>query len=462
MFDRNSLGNISIIVLIFGLTFTTMAGGLAIFGSVEYTNARRNEAFNQALSIAEAGINYYRWVLAHSPNEYQNGTGETGPYVVDYFDPQSGVAGSYTLDIIPPAEGSKIVTIVSTGATTAYPSITRTLRARFGPNPLTRFSFLHNASVWFGQGITVYGDVLSNGGIRFDGINESLIRSYRETYTCGSETGCSPAQTRPGVWGSGGPDELWEYPVTSLDFDSIVTDFNQMRQAAQDSGLYLAPTASHGYRILFNSNGTFNVYRVNTTQNQQGWSAETGCNNLYQHITNETLIGSYALSDRRIIYAEAPIWVEGQINGQATVVAARLPVSTYTTNMWIRGNITYTNMNTDNLGLIAQNDIYFIRNLPTNFTIHASLLAQNGRVMRHHYNYSGCGANATYRIRNSLTVYGSIISNQKSYWNFATSSGLSSGFTNRSISYNQNAAEVPPPYFPSDETIGFLSWEEIR
>lgn len=457
------LGNISIIVLIFGLTFTTMVGGLAIFGAVENTNARRNEASAQALSIAEAGVNYYRWILAHDPDEYQAGTGQEGPYVFDYNDPESGVVGSYSLEVIPPPEGSRVVTIVSTGSTSAYPNITRTISARFGPEPLTKFSFLHNANVWFGQGITVYGEVLSNGGVRFDGVNESLVRSYRSTYTCGSETGCSPAQTRPGVWGSGGPSDLWEYPVPLLDFGGIVTDFNQMRQAAQSSGVYLAPSSGHGYRISFNSNGSYNVYRVNSAQNIRGISVENGCENLYQRITNETLLGNYFIEDRPIVYAEDTVWVNGTVNGSATVIAARLPVTAYTTNMWIHDNVEYTSFDgSDNLGLIAQNNIYFARDIPDDFVINAAMLSQQGSILRHGYYSSSCSSLASTRIRDSLTIYGSVISNQKSYWNFSTSSGVVSGFEERSISYNQSAAEMPPPYFPDAATYRFLSWEEVR
>lgn len=456
-------GNISIMVLIFGLVFTTMAGALAIFGAVENTNAHRNEARTQALAIAEAGVNYYRWVLAHNPNDYQNGTGEPGPYEIDYRDPEGGVIGTYSLEVIPPEEGSRVVTIISTGWSSTYPNVRRTIRARFGPEPLTKYSFLHNANVWFGQGIIVYGEVLSNGGIRFDGINESLVRSYRETYTCGSETGCQPARTRPGVWGSGGPSDLWQYPVPSLDFDGIVTDFYSMRQAAQDNGVYLPPVSGHGYRIRFNNDGTFNVYRVNNAQNIRGRSVAGGCENLYQNITNETLIGSYQIEDNKIIYAEDTVWVNGTVSGEATVVAARLPVTTYTTNMWIHDNIEYASFDgSSNLGLIAQNDIYFARDVPNNFVVHAAMLAQQGSIMRHQYFAAGCAQPVAARIRNSLTVYGSIISNQKSYWNFETGSGLVSGFVNRSISYNQQAADNPPPYFPDAYAFRFLSWEEVQ
>jgi hypothetical protein len=456
----HSQGNISVIVLLFGLTFTSLAGGLALFGGVEHNNAFRGIAREQALAIAEAGVNYYRWHLAHDPDDYQNGTGEEGPYVIEFNDPESGVTGTYELEIIPPEEGSEIVTIRSTGRSDLFPTISRTVTARFGPEPLTKYSFLHNSSVWFGQGLTVYGEVFSNGGIRFDGINESIVRSARETYTCGSETGCSPSQTRPGVWGSGGPNELWEYPVPVFDFDSVVTDFNLMRQAAQSNGIHLGPTSGYGYRISLNSNGTFTVYRVNYAYNRRGYSAENGCENLYQDISSQTQLGVYNVEDNKIVYAEDTVWVDGTLDGELTIVAARLPVSSYTTNMWINGNVEYASLDgSDNLGLIAQNNIYYAREIPDDFVIHAAMMAQEGRIMRHHYDVWWCGSSG-WAERNSLTVFGSVISNQKSYWNWSSGSYLQSGFETREIDYNQSSAEIPPPYYPSTEKYRFLSWEE--
>ncbi len=459
MTEKNQ-GSVSVFVLMIGTVFSVLVGGVVLFGAMEFSNVRRTESRYNALSIAEAGIHYYRWHLAHNPNDFQDGIGEPGPYEHGYSDSVSGVAGKYSLEIIPPEVGSEIVTIKSTGWTDQYPGVRRTVTARFGPEPLTRFSFLHNANVWFGSGLTVYGEVLSNGGIRMDGTNESVVQSMKETYTCGSETGCSPSQTKPGVWGSGGPASLWEFPVPFFDFDSVVTDFNLMRQSAQDSGVYLPNSSNWGYHVVFNADGTASVYEVTVAGNRSGWSVENGCENLYQAINSQTLLGTYDLDDNRIIYAEDTVWVDGTVNGDATVVAARLPVGTYTTNMWINGNVVYsTTDGSDNLGLIAQNNIMYVRNLPNEFVINAAMMAQAGRIMRHHYNYWGCSS-SSYARRDKLTIWGSVISNQKSYWNFSGWSGLQSGFYERDITFNQNAAEIPSPYFPATSDKGILSWEE--
>lgn len=456
----SQVGSLSVYVLLIGTVFSLLVGGLVIFGAVEFTGVRRTESRYNALSIAEAGVHYYRWHLAHDPTDYQDGTGEVGPYVHDYSDSVSGVSGKFSLEIVPPDEGSEIITIQSTGWTDQFPTIKRQVTARYGPEPLTKFSFLHNANVWFGSGLTVFGEVLSNGGVRMDGVNESVVKSVKDTYTCGSETGCSPPQSRPGVWGGGGPSALWEFPVPFFDFDSVVTDFNIMKQSAQDTGVYLPTSSNWGYHVVFNADGTVSIYEVTVAANLRGWSVENHCENLYQRIDAQTLLGTYNLDDIKIIYAEDTVWVDGTVRGQTTVVAARLPVGTYTTNLWINGNVEYTTLDgSDNVGLIAENNIIYVLNLPDDFIINAAMMAQDGRILRHHYRYSGC-SNYSNARRDKLTIFGSVISNQKSYWNYSSYSGLQSGFYTRDITFNQKSADIPPPYFPATANLGILSWDE--
>src|SRR5690606_7849796 len=149
------------------------------------------------------------------------------------------------------------------------------IEAQYGIPSLTRFSFLSNASSWYGENITVHGDIHSNNGIRMDGTNTARVTSAKETYSCGSETGCSPTTSRPGVWGSGGDQSLWEFPVPAIDFNAIAFDFAQMRSSAQSNGLYL-PNQNQGYHLIFNSNGTVTVRRVTSTNTYNARDAETG------------------------------------------------------------------------------------------------------------------------------------------------------------------------------------------
>lgn len=451
-------GGITILILVLGLTSAITIGGLVSMSAIVYSGSVRKEIYERALSVAQAGSEYYRWHLAHNPQDFQDGTGVPGPYVHTLTDAYGRTEATFRLEITPPASGSAITTIESTGWLNSHPEIKRKIKTRYGIPSLAKYSFLHNANVWFGSGLTVHGKSMSNGGIRMDGINESVIQSAKETYTCGSETGCSPSRTKPGIWGDGGPSQLWEFPVPAIDFNSLQVDFTNLRTAAQQRGLYLGRSNAYGYHLVFNSNGNYTVYRVTGTQNRRGWSVEGNCENLYQRISAQTNIGTYSISNTPVIFLEDHIWVDGVVNGKTTVVAARFPLLSNSMNIWINGNVTYLAKDGHSqIGLFAQNNIYFGLDIPTNFMLDGALLSSSGRIIRHNYNYWGCSTYSN-AVRNSLTLYGSVISNQKSYWNYGT--GPSSGFVTRDITYDTNLYFEPPPYFPTEGGYELISWEE--
>ncbi len=291
-----------------------------------------------------------------------------------------------------------------------------------------------------------------------DGINTSLVTNSQTTYKCGSDTGCSPTTDKPGVWGIGPNSNLWLYPYPPVDFDSILFDFGVMKTEAQTHGLYLKDSKSQGYHIHFNANGTVTVSKVTDTDSYHGYSVNEGCRRWYAKISKETPIGTYPLSSTSVIFVEDHVWVEGTVKGKVTVGAASFPLQSHSANIWINDNLVYAAKDGTNvLGLIAQDDIFFGRDIPTDFEVDAVLMAQNGKVMRHGF-FSSCSSSPN-AIRNSLTIYGAIISKQKSYWNYGNDP-LTSGFITRTITYDGNLLYAPPPYFPTDGEYEFISWEE--
>ncbi len=463
---KKEAGSVTPALLVIIGTMVVVIYGLLLILAMQLNYSHRQIASEEALHIAEAGINYYRWHLAHDPNDYTDGTGNPGPYVREYHDPEGGLVGYYELEITPPESGSSIVTLKSTGWTNQFPSVKRTITAKYGKPSLARFSFLSNASSWYGEGITVNGQIHSNNGIRMDGINTSSTTSAKDTYMCGSETGCHPPDNRPGVWGLGPNYNLWEFPVPSIDFDSISFDFAQMRAEAQANGLYLNDSKAEGYHLVFNSNGTFDVYKVRNTDFIRGYSVpgqglgqegQGGCRRLFQIITKEDHVATYIVDDNPIVFIEDHVWVEGTVKGRLTLTAATFPIASSDVDIWIKNSIKYTNYDgSDILGLISQNNIYFVRDVPENFQVDAVLIAKNGKILRHAY-YSGCGGTFG-GIKQNLTINGSLISFHKSYWNFGDP--LVSGFISRTINYDGNALYNPPPYFPTSGEFEFISWKE--
>ena len=459
-------GSITPALLIITAAFVIVIYGLLFALTLQLSYSHRQVASEQALHIAEAGINYYAWHLAHDPGDFQDGTGQPGPYLHEFTDPQGDVIGQFSLDITPPSDGSTIVTIRSTGSTIDYPRIRRTIVAQYGIPSYADYSFLTNGSLWYGEGSVVNGRVHSNNGVRMDGTNLSIVSSAKEEYMCGTETGCFPPEPRPGVWGSGGDQGLWQYPVPATDFDSISFDFASMREAAQEVGLYLENSNAQGYHLVFQSTGDVVIYRVTTTDRIRGYSVPGqglgvsgigGCRWIHQLIENKEHIGTYSLAENPIIFAEDNLWVEGTVRGRVTVAAVQFPITSSEAIIWIPDNITYTAYDgRDVLGLIAQNDIYFNRDVPNYFNIDAIMMAQKGKIIRHGY-FDWCGGTEA-AVKQKLTINGGVISYYKSYWNFGT--GPESGFIEREINYDTNLIYNPPPFFPSTGEYEFISWTE--
>jgi hypothetical protein len=461
----NSSGSITTPLLIISSSLIVVIYGLVFMLSNQLDNTYRREAQAHALYIAEAGVQYYRWHLAHAPTDYADGTGDPpgptgqyGPFVHDYQDPGGEVIGQFSLQITPPEETSSIVTIASTGWLSDYPEAKSIITVKYGIPSFTRFSNLTNAVAWYGSGITVHGLVHSNTGIRMDGENTSKVTAAQDEYTCNFETGCSPTETKPGVWGDGSGSGLWEYPVPPIDFDSIFFDFSLMQQSAIDNGLYLDNIQqSRGYHLVFKVDGTFDVYNVTSTDSYKGYATYEGCRRLNLLIDQETLIGNYSVADNPIVFIEDDTWVEGVVNGKLTIAAAQFPLQSMETDIVINNNLTYLEKDgSSSLGLIALNDVIFGRDIPTDFKIDGALMAQNGKIIRHGF-LSFCGSSSN-AVRDSLTIFGALLSNQKSYWNFG--SEPSSGFITRTILYDSNLEFGPPPYFPTNGDYEFISWEE--
>jgi len=463
-------GTITPALLIIASSFIIVIYALVFILALQFDFSRRQLASDMSIQIAEAGINYYRWHLDEDPNDYQDGTGTSGPYVHDYYDPEGGKIGEYSLEITPPEDSSQAVTIDSTGWTTQFPSVKRKIRAQYGKLVLTKYAFLHNSNMWFGSDITVTGPVFSNGGIRQDGTNTSTVESARETYICSLDTGCTDAkgnpspEVKPGVWGTGKTQSLWNFPVTPIDFESMKVDFNSMKTSAQSDGVYLGPSGAQGYHLVFVSDGTVNIYKVTGTSSVLGYSLEQGCQSMQQDIVTETILGTYSLDTTPIVFAEDTIWVEGTVKGKTTVASARFPLGTYDSTVWIPNNLVYDSKDgTNKLGLVSENDIVFTKDVPEYFNLNGALLSQYGRIIRHHYGYFGCKSGGNDKIKNEFNFYGSIISNLRSYWNHASGpKSPASGFVKTTLDYDPTNFDDPPPYFPAFGGYQFISWREVK
>ena len=435
------------------------AVGIAGVVNYQYKLARQKVAWHNALSIAESGLNYYQWHLAHNPEDYQDGTGQPGPYLHDYQDPYGGTTGQFSLEITAPNSCSNTITIKSTGWTSGAPNTQRSAQIKYGKKSLADYAFLTNTDAWFGPDETLHGPVHSNGGIRQDGINDSKMTSAKETYTCQPYHDCSPSQTKPGVWGAGQEDELWEFPVSNVDFEALTVDFADLKSIAEGQNLYFS-NQGLGYHINFKSDGTFDLYKVTKLKNPVwSWNMEDWVRERWD-IQTESFLNNYTVpSECAIIFIEDNVWVSGTVNGRVTLAAGKLPdVPNNRRSIIINDNIVYQQKNGDDvLGLIAQKDILVpLYSAPDDLEINAAMIAQYGHIYRHYYYYPW-----PYYLKNTITVYGSIITNQTWTWTWVNGSSVTlDGYDQTTSIYDSNAIYAPPPSFPTTGQYTFISWDE--
>ncbi len=108
-------GFILVNVLVFGVIAIIVTSALVNWGGTMLKATRQLASKEQAMQIAEAGIDYYRWHLAHDSDDYKDGNATTtnGPFLHNFEDKDGNVIGQYALTITPPLTGSTLIKIKS-------------------------------------------------------------------------------------------------------------------------------------------------------------------------------------------------------------------------------------------------------------------------------------------------------------------------------------------------------------
>ncbi len=469
-------GGILIQVIAFMAIGMMFLSGFIGWGIMSVRVARHMVQREQAIDIAEAGIAYYRWHIAHAPTDFQDGTGVSGPYVHPFYDKSGVQLGTYSLDITPPLLGSTLVTVTSTGTVLADPSIHRTLQAKFAKPSLAKYAIVSNSDVRFGSGTEIWGPVHSNGGINFNGLIHNIMTSAKTTYIdpdygtneWSVHTLLSPADPNPPTTLPSRPDVFMvgrQVGVPAVDFSGMTADLAQIKVDAQAGGKYYAASGALGYHIVLKTNETFDIYRVNTliappNGNCKNWVPEDRWG--IWSINTQTLVGNYAIPANGLIFVEDNLWIDGQINtARLTVASGRFPEnpSTYT-NIIVNNNLLYTNYDgQDVIALMSQGDIGAGLRAASTERIDAALIAQNGRVGMNFY-YTSCGT--TYSQKTIITLYGMMASNKRYGFQWGCGGSCWSGYWDRNIIYDPNLIYSPPPSFPlTTSQYQILSWDEI-
>ncbi len=472
---QRETGSVTPTLLVILSVFFVFATSVLSWSLTERRNVMRAERETEALQLAEAGVDYYRWHLAHDEADFTDGedwccdnaSGSTpescgaescGPYIRPYTDYSGQVIGQYELTITPPAVGATVLTVRSTGRLSADPTVAKTVTARLGKRSLATYSLLGNSPIWIGDTEATSGPLHSNKGVRFDGTCDAEVTSAVEEYdTAAAHHGSNG--TQPGIWGSADADcqQYWSFPEPAIDFDLFTLDMTKIRTAAQDGGIYLAPSGKSGYRLQFKSDGTVDIIRVDAVRtgdvtyvNDQGvWAADS------EQIKTPKLLRNEVLPANGVIFVEDDVWVDGVVNGRVTVAASRLTStpSRYATIL-INGNLQYSARDGgDVLGLMAEGDIIIPKHAPNNLIVDAVMLSQNGHVYRRQYDRND--------RRSSIEVYGGIITNLNWTWSYVDQWGnVTHGYESTSSIYDTHLTYSPPPLFPTTENFEVISWHE--
>ncbi len=436
-------------------------------------------AREQAFQIAESGIHFYRWYLAHQVEgrtaqqvedfwNTGNPYGVASDYEVEYTDPGGDAIGKYSLEVTPPEPGSTMLTVRSTGWTYRYPEQLRVIEVRFRRPSWSESAVLANDMMRFGAGTEVFGKIHSNNGIRFDGVAHNVVTSSLSTYNDPDHSGGneyavhthdSPTDPLPPT---ALPDrsDVFEagrsFPEATVDFNGVLGDLSLMKTAAQATSSYFLPSGNGaaGRQITLRTNGTYDVCKVNQVNvgNSITRYARNSGVGTCGTCSGQCAATNHTIPDDGVIYVEGNVWVSGTVNDRrVTVVGANL-IGGSAPSVYILNDIRYTNTDgRDIIGIIGQDNIEIAYASENDLRIDAALLAQQGRVGREHY-AEDYGSDS----KSVITVNGAIATNER--YGFSWTDGT--GYITRNLYYDNNLLYYPPPYFPTGTQYEMDLWEE--
>ncbi len=445
-----------LLALVFGAIFVGLIGALCSYVLIQNRLQAVKYAQSEGFTIAEAGIEYYKWFLGHYPGDTTNGTGHAGPYSLPYADPEGGTAGTISLTVAGNTSCGQTtsIDITSVGTPSDNSLASKTVYARYARPSVGTYSYILNDSVWAGADRVIQGPYHSNGGVRMDGTANSPVSSSLATWSCTSSFGCSPTATKNGVFGTGSNANLWDFPTPQVDFSAISADFTNLKTTAQASGKYWGDgnpsNTQGGYHLIFNADGTVTVKHVTkitapTVVAFVDGTAGGGTDNSI--IKTESLVGTYALpSNCGLIFVQNRAWIEGTITKKITVVVADVTSASGSADTIIPNNIVYSAYDgTAGLTLITQDDVLVGPNAPNNTTLDGIFIAQSGAFGRNLYSCPG-----TYEPRGTLTILGTTVSNKRTGTRWINGCGGSDGgYQTRIDSFDRNMASNPPAFTPA-------------
>lgn len=471
----------------------------------------------RAFQIAESGIYYYRWYLAHATdgmNAQQLSAfwgdsatlGVSGPVEMEYRDPETNdVIGRYSLELAAPDPYSTIATVTVTGWTNKMPSVQRKIRARFRRASWSEYAVLADEFMRFGEGTEVYGKIHSNKGIRFDGLAHNSVTSLVEGFDDpdhnesgvdkdefgvhthviappgsgvndsfrSAEAPPNSVPNRPDVFAGGR-----QFPVPEVSFTGVQSDLSFMKQTACNdtgsgcavvnncwaSGCYY-DNSGYGRRIVLKTNGTFDMYLVNA------YSATTNS------ITS--FVGRRSTNGSACVTAVTSAGPNAQCQNNGTCLCN--PINKTIPNngiiyvddsIWLEGSLgsgeyRVTVVAGEGTAFLGNNDITYSAYNGSN--ILGIIGKQDVEIIRNSQTdlqIDGALLAQNGRVgrqyydgihKSVITVNGALATKMR--YGFAYVDGT--GYTDRNLNFDNNLLYYPPPYFPTGTEYSIDLWQEL-
>ena len=146
---QKNKGMLIIQMIVFSTIVVMIIGALSSWAATSVKMGRIAYNREQAFQSAEAGIDYYRWHLAHAPTDYEDGTGNAGPYIHSLKDKSGNTVGQFSLDITAPPVGSTKVIITSTGYSASDSSYLRKIQSSVAKPSIAKYSVAGNDAMRF-------------------------------------------------------------------------------------------------------------------------------------------------------------------------------------------------------------------------------------------------------------------------------------------------------------------------
>jgi hypothetical protein len=463
---RNNGGYLLVTVLVFSSVLLTIIISLIGFVVVQNRLVATKAIYEQAGQIAEAGLNYYKWYLAHNPGDFTHGTGVPGPYVFVYQNDVGEPIGEYHISIEENQFCGQTTSarVVSVGHTYNNPSITRRISARYARPSVADFSFVSNSSSYVEPARTYTGPYHSNGGVHMNGTHFAPVTSSVSDWSCTPSTGCAATTTQPGVvtTGGGANESLFAFPVPTIDFAGLALTLAEIKATAISGGGIYHSALSHprqGYHLIFLADGRVQVRRVNGTAAEPSGYAWGLLMNV---INNSTLIATHTINPScPVIFIEDNVWVEGVVNGKVTLGVGNLTGSGSEKSTVLHNQITYANPSSRFL-VLSQQDINIGLEVPTDMIVNGVFIAKDGQFKRNQPLPGVPPPWATHNMKNSLTINGTVMTNGPIQTKWYDSSGTYiSGFNNHTFNYDRNFTIDPPPFMPhTSDMYRFFEWRD--